>query len=105
MPQPVAMWGDHEVLQRAGPPQTQAFSGRFHVPAHREEGSSSRSQFATLKPGRGQHRKYLGCVFFEHDAIMATRVDRPSSSLLYFRVCLTVATAILVAYESGYHFA
>lgn len=30
-----------------------------------------RSQNATLKPGRGQHRKYLPYVFTEHGAIMA----------------------------------
>ena len=30
-----------------------------------------RSQFATLKPGRGQHRKYLPYVFTEHGDIMA----------------------------------
>jgi hypothetical protein len=47
-----------------------------------------------------QHCKCLPCVFTEHGAIMATRVDPPSSSLLYFRAYLTVATAILVAYES-----
>ena len=30
-----------------------------------------RSQFATLKGGRGQHRKYLPWVFTEHGAILA----------------------------------
>ena len=33
-----------------------------------------RSQFATLKRGRGQHRKYLPYVFTEHGAIMAAAV-------------------------------
>jgi hypothetical protein len=33
-----------------------------------------RSQIATLKPGRGQHRKYLPYVFTEHGAIMAASV-------------------------------
>jgi hypothetical protein len=33
-----------------------------------------RSQFVTLKPGRGQHRKYLPRVFTEHGAIMAANV-------------------------------
>lgn len=33
-----------------------------------------RSQFATLKTGRGQHRKYLPYVFTEHGAIMAASV-------------------------------
>lgn len=33
-----------------------------------------RYQFGTLKPGRGQHRKYLPYVFTEHGAIMAANV-------------------------------
>jgi hypothetical protein len=36
-----------------------------------EEYESLRLQFATLKTGRGQHRKYLPHVFTEHGAIMA----------------------------------
>jgi len=39
-----------------------------------EETSSLRSQFATLKVGRGQHRKYLPYVFTEHGAIMAATI-------------------------------
>jgi hypothetical protein len=39
-----------------------------------EEISSLRSQFATLKTGRGQHRKYLPYVFTEHGAIMAATI-------------------------------
>src|SRR6266436_2745255 len=43
-----------------------------------EEWDSLRSQFATLKTGRGQHRKYLPYVFTEHGAIMAaTILDSP----------------------------
>jgi hypothetical protein len=34
-----------------------------------EEYAALRSQFATLKPGRGQHRKYLPRVFTEHQAL------------------------------------
>src|ERR1700722_14639485 len=30
-----ALWGEHQALQRAGSPQPQALSGRFHVSAHR----------------------------------------------------------------------
>ena len=33
-----------------------------------------RSQFATLKTGRGQHRKYVPYAFTEHGAIMAAMV-------------------------------
>jgi ORF6N domain len=36
-----------------------------------DEAHSLRSQNATLKPGRGQHRKYVPYVFTEHGAIMA----------------------------------
>jgi hypothetical protein len=39
-----------------------------------EEGSSLRSQTATLEPGRGRHRKYLPYAFTEHGAIMAASV-------------------------------
>jgi len=39
-----------------------------------EEYEALRSQSATLKPGRGQHRKYLPYVFTEHGAIMAAAV-------------------------------
>jgi phage regulator Rha-like protein len=36
-----------------------------------EEFAALRLQSATLKPGRGQHRKYLPYAFTEHGAIMA----------------------------------
>ncbi len=39
-----------------------------------EEQDSLRSQSATLKAGRGQHRKFLPYVFTEHGAIMAASV-------------------------------
>jgi phage regulator Rha-like protein len=39
-----------------------------------EEYASLRSQFATLKAGRGQHRKYLPYAFTEHGAIMAAMI-------------------------------
>ena len=38
------------------------------------EWDSLRSQFATLKTGRGQHRKYLPYAFTEHGAIMAATI-------------------------------
>ena len=40
----------------------------------KEEADSLRSQFATLKKGRGQHSKYLPYAFTEHDAIMAATI-------------------------------
>jgi hypothetical protein len=42
--------------------------------AHVEETSSLRSQIATLKTRRGQHRKYLPYAFTEHGAIMAATI-------------------------------
>jgi ORF6N domain len=36
-----------------------------------QEAAALRSQFATIKAGRGQHRKYLPYAFTEHGAIMA----------------------------------
>jgi ORF6N domain len=39
-----------------------------------EEHTALRSQFATLKLGRGQHRKYLPYAFTEHGAIMAATI-------------------------------
>jgi hypothetical protein len=39
-----------------------------------EEWNSLRSRFATLKAGRGQHRKYLPIAFTEHGAIMAATI-------------------------------
>lgn len=38
------------------------------------EADSLRSQFATLKSGRGQHRKYLPLAFTEHGAIAAAYI-------------------------------
>ena len=46
-----------------------------------EEEAALRSQIATLKGGRGQHRKYLPYAFTEHGAIMAATIVplQPSS--------------------------
>jgi hypothetical protein len=40
----------------------------------KEEAEALRSQIATLKLGRGKHRKYLPYVFTEHGAFMAATV-------------------------------
>jgi len=50
------------------------FPSDFMFQLNAKEYSSLRSQFATLKLGRGQHRKYLPYVFTEHGAIMAAAV-------------------------------
>lgn len=50
------------------------FPGDFMFQLTAEEFAALRSQFATLKTGRGQHRKYMPYVFTEHGAIMAAMV-------------------------------
>ncbi len=50
------------------------FPEDFLLQLTRPEYDRVRSQFATLKTGRGQHRKYLPYVFTEHGALMAATV-------------------------------
>ncbi len=47
------------------------FPQDFMFQLSEEEFAALRLQSATLKPGRGQHRKYLPYAFTEHGAIMA----------------------------------
>lgn len=50
------------------------FPEDFMFQLNEDEAESLRSQFATLKNKRGQHRKYLPYAFTEHGAIMAASV-------------------------------
>lgn len=50
------------------------FPADFMFALSQEEWDALRSQVATLKTGRGQHRKYLPHAFTEHGAIMAATV-------------------------------
>ena len=50
------------------------FQSDFMLQMTEEEWVALRSQFATLKGGRGQHRKYLPYAFTEHGAIMAATI-------------------------------
>jgi hypothetical protein len=50
------------------------FPADFAFQLQQEEWMSLRSQIATLKTGRGGHRKYLPCAFTEHGALMAANV-------------------------------
>lgn len=52
----------------------QRFPDDFMFELSAEEWKSLRSQFATLKAGRGQHRKYRPYAFTEHGAIMAATI-------------------------------
>jgi len=50
------------------------FPADFMFALEQDEWETLRSRIATLKSGRGQHRKYLPYVFTEHGAIMAATV-------------------------------
>ena len=50
------------------------FPADFMFQLTEEEWAALRSQFATLKTGRGQHRKYMPYAFTEHGAIMAATI-------------------------------
>ncbi len=50
------------------------FPPDFMFQLNDEENTALRSQFVTLKNGRGQHRKYLPLAFTEHGAIMAAAI-------------------------------
>lgn len=52
----------------------QRFPPDFMFQLTAAEADSLRSQIATLKSGRGQHRKYAPYVFSEHGAIMAAMI-------------------------------
>jgi len=59
------------------------FPEDFMFQLNEEEFAALRLQFATLKTGRGQHRKYLPYVFTEHGAIMAaTLLNSPRATEL-----------------------
>lgn len=59
------------------------FPADFMFQLNELEFSALRLQFATLKTGRGQHRKYLPYVFTEHGAIMAaTLLNSPRATAL-----------------------
>jgi hypothetical protein len=50
------------------------FPDDFAFPLTEEDHEAPRSQSATLKTGRGEHRKYLPRAFTEHGALMAASV-------------------------------
>jgi|JI6StandDraft_1071083.scaffolds.fasta_scaffold261559_2 phage regulator Rha-like protein len=59
----------------------QRFPADFMFQLDAQEFSSLRLQSATLKTGRGQHRKYLPLAFTEHGAIMAaTLLNSPRAT-------------------------
>lgn len=54
--------------------KSERFPADFMFQLAEPEWRALRSQIATLKPGRGQHRKYLPFAFTEHGALMAATV-------------------------------
>ena len=63
------------------------FPADFMFQLDEQEYAALRLQFATLKTGRGQHRKYLPYVFSEHGAIMAaTLLNSPRATELSVHV-------------------
>lgn len=50
------------------------FPRDFAFRLSQSEWAALRSQFATLKTGRGSHRKYLPVAFTEHGALMAANI-------------------------------
>lgn len=57
------------------------FPADFMFRLNTDEATALRSQFATLKPGRGQHRKYLPYAFTEHGTIMAATILNSSRAI------------------------
>jgi ORF6N domain len=63
------------------------FPEDFMFQLSEEEFTAQRLQSATLKTGRGQHRKYLPYAFTEHGAIMAaTLLNSPRATALSIHV-------------------
>jgi len=50
------------------------FPPDFMLELSHEEAEALRSHFATLKKGRGQHRKYLPCAFTEQGVAMLSTI-------------------------------
>ena len=67
------------------------FSSDFMFQLTPEEVERLRSQFATLKPGRGQHRKYSPYAFTEQGVAML-------SSVLHSKRAIQVNIAIMRAF-------
>lgn len=69
------------VLNQAVKRNLDRFPADFMFQLTAEETESLRSQFVTLKKGRGQHRKYLPYVFTEHGAVMLASVLNSSIAI------------------------
>ena len=65
---------ENRALNQAVKRNAERFPEDFMFQLTSEEYESLRSQFVTLKTGRGQHRKYLPYAFTEHGALMLGNV-------------------------------
>jgi len=65
---------ENRALNQAVKRNVERFPEDFMFQLTSEEYESLRSQFVTLKTGRGQHRKYLPYAFTEHGALMLGNV-------------------------------
>jgi UDP-N-acetylmuramate-alanine ligase len=63
-----------KVLNQAVKRNSDRFPADFRFPLTTVEVAASRSQFVTLKPGRGSNTKFLPYAFTEHGAIQAANV-------------------------------
>jgi ORF6N domain len=62
------------ILNQAVKRNAERFPDDFRFQLTTAETAGSRSQFVTLKPGRGQNIKFLPYAFTEHGAIMAATI-------------------------------
>jgi predicted AAA+ superfamily ATPase len=80
------------------------FPDDFAFTLTEEEHEALRSQFATLKTGRGEHRKYLPCAFTEHGALMAAAVLNSSKavemSILVVRAFVRLLSAVPITFRA-----
>ncbi len=65
-------------LNRAARRNADRFPERFAFQLQQNEWDALRCQIGILKPGRGQHRKYMPLVFTEHGAVMLASVLKSS---------------------------
>ena len=80
-----------KVLNQAVRRNTSRFPADFMLQLTGEEATALRSQFVTLKTGRGQHRKYRPCAFTEQGVAML-------SSVLHSERAIQVNIAIMRAF-------
>jgi len=80
-----------KVLNQAVRRNTSRFPADFMFQLTGEEATALRSQFVTLKTGRGQHRKYRPCAFTEQGVAML-------SSVLHSERAIQVNIAIMRAF-------